>query len=467
MALPGAEAPLSDLDLLRGDVLADPWAHGLGPDEAAEFLEGLSEGRFASVLYRGRTGRTLIQPRGGLPLVEQQRALAVALSDAGADLIPLTIDSHTRHNGYGRARELLALSGGAGGDRLNGYPLVNHGHRRTREVFRELERPVSLRHGTPDARLLVETALAAGISEIEGGGLSYCLPYSDRYPVERSLLHWQYVDRLCAELSLADRPIHRESFGPLTATLVPPAIVAAVELIELLLAAEQGVRSFSVSFGQTGSAHQDLALAAVLREKCAQSLSRFRFAGVRVYLVYHQWMGAFPTDRGKARALVALSTLLAALMDADKVVIKTEDEAFGLPSVAAGAEAVRLVRYLLERLPPLEIRAAAEVAAEARLIGEEVEEILGAVFDAPGGDFRESVAEALRRGYLDIPFSPHRANPNRVRTARDRRQAIRIADPGRLPLRGELVARERELLGAEGAGASTIDGVLRDIEIMM
>src|SRR5258708_4157748 len=125
-------------------------------------------------------------------------------------------------------------------------------HPLTRAVSQERDKPISLRHGTPDARLLVEVAIASGITEIEGGGICYCLPYSEGFPLDRCLLYWQYVDRVCAVNSSEDLPIHRESFGPLTATLVPPAIALAIEIVEALLAAEQVGTSFAVSFGLTG-----------------------------------------------------------------------------------------------------------------------------------------------------------------------------------------------------------------------
>jgi len=53
-------------------------------------------------------------------------------------------------------------------------------------------------------------------------------------------------------------PINRESFGPLSATLQPPLIVIVIQLIEMLLSLEEGVKSFSVSFSQTGSITQDM-----------------------------------------------------------------------------------------------------------------------------------------------------------------------------------------------------------------
>ena len=70
----------------------------------------------------------------------------------------------------------------------------------------------------------------------------------------------------------------------MTATLVPPAIVVAIEILEALLAAEQGVASFAVSFGQTGSLMQDIATASVLRK-----LARFYLAEMGFGSSRHTW----------------------------------------------------------------------------------------------------------------------------------------------------------------------------------
>ncbi|MEF8760050.1 MAG: hypothetical protein V5B36_10070 [Candidatus Accumulibacter sp. UW25] len=261
MARPSDKARLRHTDRQREQVLAHPLARGLCPDEVGRFLAEVPQRRFPSVAYAQRGRLPLIQPRGGVPLFDAQLALTKALSDAGADFIPLTIDSCTRHNQYDTAMQLLRRSEEEGHSYLNGYPLVCHGHELTRQLYAGLDKPVSLRHGTPDARLLVELAIGSGIAEIEGGGLCYCLPYSEGFPLDRALLYWQYVDRICALYSTPERPIHRESFGPLSATLVPPAMAIVIEIIEALLAAEQGVLSFAVSFGQTGSFTQDVATA--------------------------------------------------------------------------------------------------------------------------------------------------------------------------------------------------------------
>ena len=58
-------------------------------------------------------------------------------------------------------------------------------------------------------------------------------------------MYWKYVERVCALYSTLNEPINRESFGPLSATLQPPAIVIVIQLIEMLLSLEEGVKSFS------------------------------------------------------------------------------------------------------------------------------------------------------------------------------------------------------------------------------
>ncbi|MDP1535139.1 MAG: hypothetical protein Q8L92_16310, partial [Rubrivivax sp.] len=331
MARPSDKARLTDIERQRRQVLSHPLARGLAPAEVAGFLQQLPRRRFPSVVYAERGPVPLIQPRGGVPLFDDQLRLTQALDAAGADFIPLTIDSCTRHNQYDTAAQLLRRSEEEGRSLLNGYPLVCHGHELTRQLYTGLDKPVSLRHGTPDARLLIEVAIASGIVEIEGGGLCYCLPYSEGFPLDRALLHWQYVDRVCALYSTPERPIHRESFGPLSATLVPPAIAIGIEIIEALLAAEQGVLSFAVSFGQTGSFIQDVATARVLRKLAREYVDEFGFGAMQLRLVYHQWMGQFPMQRERAAALIAGSALVAGVIGADKIVVKTVDEALGVP----------------------------------------------------------------------------------------------------------------------------------------
>lgn len=470
MAKPSAEARLRGVERQRAQVLAHPLARGLDPNEVAAFLNTLPRRRFPSVCYAVRErGAPFLQPRGGTPIFDEQLRLTRILSEAGADFIPLTIDSCTRHNQYETAAQLLRRSEEEGRAYLNGYPLVCHGHELTRRLFDGLDKPVSLRHGTPDARLLVEVAIASGIVEIEGGGLCYCLPYSEGFPLDRALLHWQYVDHICALYSTPDRPIHRESFGPLSATLVPPVTVLVIELAELLLAAEQGVRSFAVSFGQTGSIVQDVALAKVMRKLARELLVEHGFADVQVRLVYHQWMGQFPMQRERAAALIAGSALVAGVIDADKVVVKTVDEALGVPRPEVNAEAVDCVRYVLRTFGTPEQLMSPAIESEAKLIESQARSVLNAIFDLSGDAFWESVYRAFQLGWIDLPFASHADNANRVITMRDGNQSVRIADAGAMPIAAADLATERAMLASrrKGAGEMTYRRMLADIALMV
>ena len=468
MALPSERARLTDIEKYRAQVLAHPLARGISPDEVHDHLASVPRQRFPLVPYTNRGADPCIQPRGGFPLFETQYQLTQQLSAAGADFIPLTIDSYTRQNEYDTATQLLHRSEEEGKNYLNGYPLVSHGYELTRQLYCGLEKPVSLRHGTPDARLLAEIAMASGIAEIEGGAICYCLPYSEGFPLDRALLYWQYVDRVCAINSTDDAPINRESFGPLTATLVPPAIAMAVEIIEALLAAEQGVTSFAVSFGQTGSILQDIATANVLRELTRHYLAEFGFGAVRSYLVYHQWMGQFPVQRERATALIACSAVVSSMICADKIVVKTADEALGVPRAEINAEACDIVRYALRTFRSAETVTSPVIEREAALIRSEARSILDAIFNISGSDFWDSVYRAFQIGFLDVPFAPHADNANKLLSVRDAIGSIRIADPANVPISPEDAQLEKELVELRGdRGEKTYRQMLADIRLMV
>lgn len=463
----GGLSGLGGLDGERARVLQGADVTGLELETAAEYLRALPRNRFASLAFRRARDRPYIQPRGGFPSAAKQRALTVAFDEAGADFIPLTVDSHSRHNDYQTASELLAAGLAEDRDLLNGYPLVSHGLEPTRALYEGIERPVSLRHGTPDARLLAEIALASGITEIEGGGLTYTLPYSRGFLLERALMHWQYVDRLCAVAGPVDAPVHRESFGPLTATLVPPVITAVVQLCELLLAAEQGVTSFSVSLGQTGSFEQDVALAGVLRDKAAELLARFEFPEVEVSLVYHQWMGAFPAEVSRAWQLIAVSAAVGRLAGADKIVVKTPEEALGIPSIESNVACVHAVRYVLEMFPQAVPVVNEVIEQERELIGGEVDHVLECVFGLSAPSFLASVHDAVLAGMIDVPFAPHEQNAGRLIAGRGTGRRIRVLEPGGMPIRDEDLRLERELRGSGSHKRGALwEQLLADIRIL-
>ena len=446
----------------RAVIVSNEFVDHFDMEEVATFIRNADQRLFISHAFKN-AGKMLVQPRGGFPTYEKVFSLYEHFTDAGVDVFPLTIDSHTRLNDYNSARKMLRLSEENETDMLNGYPLVNHGYRTTRRMMTHFNTPVSLRHGTPDARLLVEIALASGIFEIEGGPITYLLPYSKNFPLDKAFLYWKYVEQICAHYSTPGREINRESFGPLTATLVPPAVTIVIQLFEMLLSLEEGVKSFSVSFSQTGSMIQDVVTAAVLKKLAAEYAARFGHDDAMIHLVYHQWMGAFPYHKGFSESLINTSTIIAAMVGADKIITKTRDEAFGIPTREANAATVANTQYTLRMLRGLPNITDAQ---EEEHLTTMVRAIMEAVLNDPADTLWRKVFNGIKCGYIDVPFSPHVINRNEVITVRDAQGSIRIAQKGQLPIPDHAFAYEQARLEGITQDGSIVEKIIHDIGIM-
>jgi methylaspartate mutase epsilon subunit len=189
--MPDRKLVLSDFMSARGGVLAS-WPTGTEVDlqEALGYQRAIPLAkRFAETVRAARAaGTLLVQPRAGVALIDEHiRLLALLAEEGDADLLPTTIDAYTRQNRYAEAARGIEKSMNAGTSMLNGFPAVNHGVRGCRRVTESVSRPVQVRHGTPDARLLAEIALAGGFTSFEGGGISYNIPYTKNVPLARSI----------------------------------------------------------------------------------------------------------------------------------------------------------------------------------------------------------------------------------------------------------------------------------------
>jgi len=430
--------------------------------EVEEFVKNASKELFISHHFKNKK-KMLVQPRGGFPTYKKQFALNEFFVNANVDVLPLTIDSNTRLNDYATAKKMLRLSEESEVDMLNGYPLVNHGYRTTRKMVTHFNKPVSLRHGTPDARLLIETAIASGIFEIEGGPITYLLPYSKNFPLDKAFLYWKYVEKVCANYSKLNEPINRESFGPLTATLVPPAITIVIQLLEMLLSLEEGVKSFSVSFSQTGSMNQDIVMGHVIKKMAKKYAESINCGDATINLVYHQWMGAFPTNKDFAEQLINMSTVIASMVGADKIITKTREEASGIPTKEANAKTVANTQYTLGILNGLPNIVDEE---EEEILTLEVEAIMEAVFNDPADTLWRKVFNSIKSGIIDVPFSPHIINHNEMITIRDANKNIRIIKRGNVPIPDRCFEYEKSKCDLTKDTTSIVNDIIHDIGIM-
>ena len=441
MDIQNKRIPDGEFARLRQEVLAQ-WPTGKDVDlqEAVDYHKAMSDDRiFSKKLIAAKAAhKTLVQPRAGVPVIEEHIKLMQYLEKEGeADLLPTTIDSYTRQNRYEEAENGINESLRLERAMLNGFPAVNHGVAGCRRVIESVHTPVQVRHGTPDARLLTEITYAGGFTSYEGGGISYNLPYCKNIPMERTIRDWQYVDRLTGLYEEMGVSINREPYGPLTGTLVPPCISHSAAIIEALLAAEQGVKNITVGYGQCGNLVQDIAAIRVLEELTDEYLAKYGYDDVVVTTVLHQWMGGFPADEAKAFGVIASGSLIAALSGATKVIVKSPHEAIGIPTMEANAQGLRCTKQVVNMLGDQSFHDD-RMAQEMEIIRQETRCIVDKCFELGNGDIAIGVCRGVEAGALDVPFAPCRANAGLMLPCRDNEGAVRILNTGNLPFTQDL-----------------------------
>ncbi|HOW69390.1 MAG TPA: methylaspartate mutase subunit E, partial [Phycisphaerae bacterium] len=425
-----------EFDRQRCDVLAH-WSTGRGAadlaDNAAFLARQPSLARVQSLVHSGDLP-ILIQPRSGVPLVQDQIGLFQAFKAAGVRVLSYQVDSYTRNNRYADADEAIQLSAARGRPTMNGFPVVNHGVAGLRQVINAVGVPLQTRHSTRDPRLLAEISYAGGVSSFEGGAICYNIPYYKDYPVEDSIRAWQYVDRLTG--LYAERyglVLDREFFGVLTATLVPPSLAIAIDVLEAELAIREGVRCVSLGYAEQGHRSQDIAAMRVLRELGDELQHRYRDRAVQVGTVFHQYMAAFPRDLRQAEELIYQSAITATLSKATRVLIKSPVEPVRIPTVQDNVRGIELVSRAVSAASDASVDEEA-IATEMFMIHREVSVILDSVRDIGEGNLASGICRAFREGLLDVPFSPSVHNRGAVLTARDAEGAVRFLSAGRLAL---------------------------------
>ncbi len=404
-------------------------------EDCVRYQQAIPENkRFSLALLKAdREGKTLSQPRAGVALVDEHIELLKTLQEE-CDLLPTTIDAYTRLNRYDEAAVGIQKSIEAGTSKLNGLPVVNHGVAACRRLTEALDKPLQIRHGTPDARLLAEISMASGFTSYEGGGISYNIPYAKRVTLEKSIRDWQYCDRLVGLYEEHGIRINREPFGPLTGTLIPPFISHVIAIIEGILALEQGVKSVTVGYGQVGSLIQDIAAIQSLRELSHEYFSKCGYTDYELSTVFHQWMGGFPEDEAKAFAIISWGAAVAGMAGATKVITKSPHEAWGIPTAAANVQGLKASRQMLNMVSDQKFPACVAIEQEVELIKSEVRAVLNKVFELGNGDIAQGTVLAFEAGILDVPFAPAACNAGKILPVRDNAGAIRVLEAGAVPL---------------------------------
>jgi methylaspartate mutase epsilon subunit len=439
--------PADVFEQSRREVLAH-WKTGQRAadlDENAEFLG--RQPSFARVQSAVNAGSQpmLVQPRCGVPSVREQIKLFKTFKSVGARVLSYQVDSLTRNNNYVEADAAIRESCATGVATLNGFPVINHGVPGLRRIIREVKVPIQTRHSTRDPRLLAEISYAGGVTSFEGGAICYNIPYYKDYPLHESIRAWQYVDRLTGiYFEKYGIVLDREFFGTLTAALIPPCLAIATNLIEMLLAARQGVKCVSLGYAEQGHRVQDIAAIRTMGQMARELLGNLGYQDVQVNTVFHQYMAAFPPDRRKAAELIYNSAVTAAQSGATRVITKTPAEAVSIPRLEENLHGIDLTLRGIAAAPEQTPSDEGRIAGESDIIRREVSALLEQTIYCGGGDLTRGVVNSFQKGIIDIPFSPSAHNRGEVMTARDVEGAVRFLALGQLPFGSELRQFHRE-----------------------
>lgn len=209
--------------------------------------------------------------------------------------------------------------------------------------------------------------------------------------------------------------------------------------------------------------NQDIVTGVVLKKLAKYYAAQIDCADAAINLVYHQWMGAFPTNQNFAEQLINLSTVIASMVGADKIITKTREEATGIPTKEANAKTVADTQYclgILHGLPDVVDE------QEEEILTLEVNAIMEAVFNDPADTLWRKVFNSIKNGIIDVPFSPHIINQNEMITIRDAAKNIRIIKRGNVPVPDRCYEFERSHCDLSKDTTSIVNDIIQDIGIM-
>lgn len=423
-------------DYLRRILSLYPTGREVDLDEVADYHRRVIGQRNIPEAYRKAKaeGRILLQPRFGVATVEGQiEGMRYLQEEGGADLLTMSCDTYTRRLEFDKAERAIEESIKEGRSMLNGFPAVIHGVQATRRVVESVGRPVGGRGATGTPQLYNTIMLAGGATEFNGSALAFCLCVEARQPIPEAIHNTQFVDRLIGWLNERGVQVGKESSTIVSGTIVPPSIAVVCGVIEVVLAAEQGVRYHCVAYPLNGAIIQDQAAIRVMREFCDRYTRELGYRDIEISYAVHQWLGPFPEEKDRAMARIAFDTVIACYAGVDKILVKSSEEGLGTPTNQGNAEGLRVTRQVIELMKGQEFPPSEELEEEAEIIRREAKAILEAVLELGKGDVALGVVKAFETGAYEFPYSVNQHNAGRMLICRDHTGAVRYLDMGNLP----------------------------------
>jgi methylaspartate mutase epsilon subunit len=381
----------------------------------------------------GQEGRTVVSPRAGTAVLEDEIELCQSLEKSGVPLIPVTTDSYTRQGAFEKARKALEESITTGKKILNGFPITIHGVKNTRKVVESCNAAFTPR-GASGAGM--EIALASGMTA--GGGEAFLGfgSYSKKDTLEECFERSQYANRLVGWYADRGVILSVDAHGWTPNATFPLSINIASQVIETLAAAEQGVKAVTPLVHYLGHMAQDMAWTKVSPRLIREYLDKCGYKDTRVNGRICQMIPLYPVplDLGGAFAYSNYSAVVASLANAEGLFIRTVDEGAGVATTQSHEMSYRSAKWIFDVVREQKIEfEMKEVAVEEKMTEMEVRAILDRIFDLGDGDVILGAIKGVEAGVLDSPWSSNIHVKDHVQGVRDARGACRYLEFGNLP----------------------------------
>jgi methylaspartate mutase epsilon subunit len=417
-------------------------------DEAVEYHKGIPESKNAAlkVLQAREKGVTYLCPSSGTDTIAGHKELLLHLQNEGqADLLTSYIDSLTRNCRFEAAAQGMKKSLDKGKAVLNGFPVVVHGIKGNREVMEAVDLPVLLFGPTPDVRLTHEIGLAGGHTGYSGGPLISFWNYTKDIPVEKVIHNFQYVNRLMGHYEEKGVPILYCVSGAMP-SISPPSLMIAPEIIEVLIAAEQGIKHIQLNNWLQGNITQDIAYILTFKKLADEYLQKFGFHDVETTTYSVSPTGRFPAEHERVFALIAYYTMIGVLGNVQVIGSRTIDEAHHIPTKEGTAASFRCAKMYVNMLQPqhFDVLDNQVIRMETRIMEKEVKAIVDKVLELGEGDVVVGTQRAVEAGVLDQPYTTTQHVKGKVMGVKDHEGAARFFDFGDLPFDNEIIDFHKE-----------------------
>jgi methylaspartate mutase epsilon subunit len=429
---------------MRQEQLAQwPTGKEVDIDEAVEYHKSLPDSKnFTKALAKYKAeGKIGLFPRSGVPIVEEEIKLLQGLNAVGVRLFPFTTDSYTRNLQLDKAQRGLEESIRTGKNKINGYPIINHGVKMTRKVVESCEGAFDPRSSRVANSFVGEIAFASGMTAMPNSFFGWIGGYDKKATPEECIETAQYLGRLIGMYADRGVIISTDTHGWLPNGVIPMYVNIATQIIEALISAGQGTKSIVPLMNFQGNIAQDVAEIRVCEKLFRKYLDKFGFTDVIIpgIIGNQSSLFPFPQDLGNAFGYINYVAMEAAMTDLAACSVKTIDEALGVPSIESHMQTYASANWIFNVVRQQKFVAdTPAINQEMRMTELAVCAILDKVIDMGDGDIAVGAVKAVEAGVLDSPFSINIYPKDLCMGARDLEGACRYIDYGNIPIPEEV-----------------------------